>query len=44
MEVYWPTSDTVQVFDDLQLDTQVEIREDRDEYRIVGPRRFRFRR
>ena len=44
LEVYWPTSDTVQVFEDLQLDTQVEIREGQDEYRIVGPRRFRFRR
>ena len=40
LEVYWPTSDTVQVFEDLQ----VEIREGQDEYRIVGPRRFRFRR
>ena len=44
LEVYWPTSDTVQVFEDLPLDVQLEIREGRDEFKTVDSRQFRFRR
>ena len=44
LEVYWPTSDTVQVFKDLPLDVLLEIREGRDEFKTVDSRQFRFRR
>ena len=43
MEVYWPTTGTVQVFRDPPLDTLVEIREGEDELRTRELRRFSFK-
>jgi hypothetical protein len=34
LEVYWPTSDTTQVFTDVPLDTAVVVREGSDELRV----------
>ena len=44
LELYWPTSDTVQVFRDVPLDTQMEFHEGRDEYEILDQPPIRFRR
>ena len=42
LEVYWPTSGTLQVFRDLPMDTFMEIREDSAEPRVLEPARFSF--
>jgi hypothetical protein len=42
LEVYWPTSGTLQELRDLPMDTFMEIREDSAEPRVLEPRRFSF--
>ena len=42
VEVYWPTSGTVQVLRDVPLDTRIEIREGGGGYAVLDLRRFRF--
>ena len=37
MEVYWPTSGILQVFDEVPLDTRFEVREEDNDYRILDP-------
>jgi hypothetical protein len=40
--VYWPTSDTLQEFRDLPLDTRYEIREGSADYKVLNVPSFRF--
>ena len=42
LEVRWPASGTVQVFRDVPLDTNIEIHEGDDEYRVRELPRFRL--
>ena len=41
-EVFWPTSGTLQVFEDLPLDTRIEITEGDDDYEVLETRAFRL--
>ena len=43
LEVVWPTSGIRQVFDEVPLDSHLEIREGDDAYRLLDPPRFQFR-
>ena len=42
MEVFWPTSGIRQVFDDLPLDTRIEVREGEKKYEVLKTRRIRL--
>jgi hypothetical protein len=42
LEIYWPRSDTTQVFTDVPADAKLEIVEGRREYRVITPRPFAF--
>ncbi len=42
IEVYWPTSDTLQRFSDVELDSAIEIVEGETSFRRVSLPRFRF--
>ena len=44
LEVYWPTSHTVQEFRDVPIDAQIEIHEGWDEYKTLDLPEIRFRR
>ena len=43
LEVEWPASGTLQVFDNVPLDSHLEIREDADGYKLLDIPQFRFR-
>ena len=42
MEVFWPTSGIRQVFDDIPLDTRIEVREGEKKYEVLKTRRIRL--
>ena len=42
MEVFWPTSGIRQVFDDLPLDTRIEVREGENKYEVLKTRRIKL--
>ena len=42
MEVFWPTSGIRQVFDDLPLDTRIEVREGAKQYEVLKTRQIRL--
>ena len=42
MEVFWPTSGIRQVFDDVPLDTRIEVTEDDDDYEVLKTRPIRL--
>ena len=42
LEVRWPASGTTQVFDDVPLDTRIEVKEDVDAYTVVPRPPFRL--
>ena len=40
LEIYWPKSDTTQVFENVPVDTRLEIVEGTGEYRVTPMRAF----
>ena len=42
VEVHWPTSGTTQVFDDVPLDTRIEVTEGDDAYTVAARPSFKL--
>ena len=42
LEIYWPKSDTTQVFTDVHVDVELEIVEGQRDHRVITPRAFAF--